>query len=76
MQITWLDLLAANIGAMLWLWALMAARRWWETEKSRFIPGFILVTLVAFGLGLFTYRASIWFDDTPVPIVPAAAVSQ
>lgn len=77
MQITWLDLLAANIGAMLWLWGVVNALKWVRTEQSKFAPGFILVVMVGLGLILFTSRAAVWFaemdDDV---IVPAVAVTQ
>lgn len=76
MQLTWLDLLAANMGAMLWLWGVMAARKWVDTERKKFIPAFILVSLIGFGAILFTSRASHWYDvmlNDPHIIVPPVA---
>lgn len=75
-QLTWLDLLAANMGAMLWLWGVMAARKWASTERNKFIPGFILVSLVGLGLLIFIARADFWYDamlNTPRIIVPPVA---
>lgn len=75
MQLTWLDLLAANIAAMLWLWAVMAARHYWQTEKSKLVPGFLLVVFVSFGLILAAYRAGFWYHqmiDANSAIVPPA----
>lgn len=70
-NLTWLDLLAANMGAMLWLWGVMAARQWLKTERKKFIPGFILVSLVGLGLLIFTARAEYWFEAIKSrPIVP------
>ncbi len=63
MQLTWLDLLAANMGAMLWLWGVMAARKWVETERKKFVPLFILGSLVFLGLMIFTARANFWYED-------------
>ena len=74
MQLTWLDLLAANIAAMLWLWGVMAARHWWQTERSKAVPAFILLSMVGIGLLIFTARAGYWYDvmlSTPPIIVPA-----
>jgi hypothetical protein len=75
-QITWLDLLAANMAGFLWIWAVSSALRWWKTEQSKFIPGFLLVAFVGFGLLIFTIRAQYWFDqidDAPAVIVPSVA---
>lgn len=76
MQLTWLDLLAANMGAMLWLWAVMSARRWVTTERKKFIPIFILGALVFLGLAIFTSRASYWYDArffAPIIVPPVAS---
>lgn len=75
MQLTWLDLLAANIAAMLWLWGVMAARHWWQTERNKTVPTFILLSLVGVGLAIFVSRADFWYDamlNSPHIIVPAA----
>jgi hypothetical protein len=70
-HLTWLDLLAANMGAMMWLWAVMAARHWFQTERKKFIPAFILVSLVGLALTIFCARAGYWYDDIKSrPIVP------
>lgn len=72
---TWLDLLAANMGAMLWLWAVMAARKWVTTERKKFIPAFILFVLVMMALLIFTSRASYWYDarfTVPIIVPPVA----
>ncbi len=63
MQLTWLDLLAANMGAMLWLWGVMAARKYVETERKKFIPTLILVGLIGFAALVFCARANFWFDS-------------
>jgi hypothetical protein len=70
-QITWLDVLAANLGAVLWLWGVMAARHWFQTERKKFIPGFILVSLVAVAMLIFASRAGYWYDQMTMvrPIV-------
>jgi len=76
-QLTWLDLLAANMGAMLWLWGVMAARRWCDTERKKFIPLFILFSLCGLGMAIFMARAGYWYEvmlNTPiVPALTAAA---
>lgn len=69
MQLTWLDLLAANMGAMLWLWGVMAARRWCETERAKFVPGFILFVMIGLGAAIFTARAGYWYE-VGIIIVP------
>jgi hypothetical protein len=77
MQLTWLDLLAANIGAMLWLWGVMAARHWLQTDRKKFVPAFILFALVGTGMLIFAARAGFWYDEIMTrPIVPAVAASQ
>jgi hypothetical protein len=74
MQLTWLDLLAANMGAMLWLWGVMAARHWFQTERKKFFPGFILVSLIGLALFIFSDRAGYWYDSIKSrPIVPEVA---
>lgn len=77
MQLTWLDLLAANMGAMLWLWGVQWAIRWVRTEPKKAVPLFIAVAFVGFGLLLFTLRASHWYEatksDDPYFIVPPVA---
>lgn len=71
MGLTWLDLLAANMGAMMWLWGVMAARHWFQTERKKFIPGFILVSLVGLALLIFCARAGYWYEEIiDRPIVP------
>lgn len=71
MQITWLDLLAANIGAMLWLWVVMKAAHWLKTDRSKTAPLFILLVFLGLGLILFVSRGAIWLaemdDDVIVP---------
>ena len=78
MQLTWLDLLAANMGAMLWLWGVMAARRWCDTERKKFVPVFILITLIAIGALTFTARAGYWYeamlDDPHIIVGPLVQV--
>jgi hypothetical protein len=70
-HLTWLDLLAANMGAMMWLWGVMAARHWLQTERKKFIPGFALVALVGLALLIFSARAGYWYEDIMTrPIVP------
>lgn len=70
-NLTWLDLLAANMGAMMWLWAVMAARHWLKTERNKFFPGFILVSLVGLALFIFSERAGYWYEAIKSrPIVP------
>lgn len=76
MQLTWLDLLAANMGAMLWLWGVMAARKWCQTERKKAVPISILFVLVMMGLLIFTSRASYWYDArfiTPIIVPPVAS---
>mgnify|MGYP000994348777 CR=1 FL=1 len=75
MQLTWLDLLAANIAGALWLWGVMAARQLWRTERKKTVPGFLLVVFVGFGLILSAYRAGFWYHqmiDAQSIIVPQA----
>lgn len=75
-QLTWLDLLAANIGAMLWLWAVMAARRWCDTERRKFIPLFILFALAGLGIGIFTARAGHWYEVSRIIVPQVVQVEQ
>lgn len=74
MQLTWLDLLAANMGAMLWLWGVQWSIRWVRTEPKKGVPLFIAMFFIGFGLLLFTTRASHWYEatksDSPYIIVP------
>lgn len=76
MQITWLDLLAANMGAMLWLWCLVTASRQWRTERKKFIPAFITCSMIAIGLTIFCARAGYWYEYMlahPTVLVPEVA---
>jgi hypothetical protein len=59
MQLTWLDVLAGNIGAALWLLAVLHWRRIWLAEKSAG-AAFTLFSLCGLGALIFTYRAGCW----------------
>jgi hypothetical protein len=74
LQLTWLDLLAANMGAMLWLWGLVNAVRWWRTEEKKLAPAFITCSLIGLAFAIFLARAEIWFEVIlTAPIVPPLA---
>ncbi len=71
--LTWLDLLAANMIAVGWLWGVMNAWRWMRTEQKRFFPGFCFVALLAFAFILAINRSQHWYEARG-PYVPPVMV--
>ncbi|OQW38099.1 MAG: hypothetical protein A4E20_04815 [Nitrospira sp. SG-bin2] len=65
---TWLDVMAGSIGAMLWAAMTLWARRLW-LESHKFIPGCILFVFLAFGLLIFSSRLMYWAMEQHKPIV-------
>jgi hypothetical protein len=57
--LTWLDVLAGNIGAMLWLAGVVFAYRDWRFNKQWF-AGALCWMLILLGGSIFAYRAGCW----------------
>lgn len=77
MQITWLDLLAANFAGFGLIALLIFAVREARRDKS-FFGWFLVAVLVIFGSSVVVYRAGYWYDQsdhTPPAIVPSAAAN-
>lgn len=74
LQLTWLDLLAANMGAMLWLWGVVNAVRCWRTEEKKLAPAFITISLIGVAFAIFLARADVWYEVAiNAPLVPPVA---
>ena len=58
-MVTWLDVLAGNLGAFFLIIALLHLRRVWLAERSAGAL-FCLFTLGGLGLGIFILRAGCW----------------
>lgn len=59
MQITWLDVLAGNIGAAFLIAGILFAYRDWRTSRHP-MAGYCCWALTMLALGIFTYRAGCW----------------
>lgn len=60
MQITWLDILAGNIGGAAIVAVIIFAFKTWREERTHG-SAVIFAVLLMMAAGLFTMRASYWF---------------
>lgn len=60
MQLTWLDLIAGNIGGYVIVWGLISTFKDWKAERTW---GSTMILLMLIGLGgtIFISRAAYWF---------------
>jgi hypothetical protein len=62
MQITWLDLLAANMAAFLWCFCVLASVYWIRlTRERKALPWLAAIALIAPAAGVAIWRAHFWY---------------
>jgi hypothetical protein len=61
-SLTWLDVLAGNIGAAFLIAGILFAWRIWRVERQGFAL-FCCWVLCLLALSIFTYRAGCWSDS-------------
>lgn len=62
MQLTWLDLIAGNIGGYCIVWGLITTFKDWKAERT-WGATTILLMLIALSGGIFISRAAYWLHS-------------